>query len=680
MATNINTILSWFKTGKKPTQKEFWDSWQSFWHKEEKIPITSIESIESILNEKAEKSLLDTKEDKNQKGVAGGFAPLDNFSKVLTSYLNVVNDLVTGGSDAVLTAEQGKILQNQVNTINTSLSTLLVNDLTTGGTTKALTAEQGKQLKIQITAINTLLTSDNVNLDTVQEIVDSIENIQTYLSNILVNDLTTGGVTKSLTAEMGKQLDLLKENVSNKSQDIEADKASATKHGSVKAVYDWTISKFNLWVLSINSIPGISYTIGLTDYKTKNIFTNTNPVAFTVPTNAAVAVPVGARFSYTVQGAGTVTVAGAGITFVQKNLVYTYGDTFIVEKIGTDTWAVYGNSSGIVNKLTLSPIDGDMIDFGNYAQNAFTLKRIFSGGNRYIDFESVSAYGTTSVNKLRFRLKNYTDSAVYDAFTIETTTSDAVSKVTVGGDLIVNRNLSIIGSFSPKKLVLAPVNDDLIDFGTYLENNFSLKRAFSGGNRYIDFESVSTYGMASVNKFRFRLKNYTDSAVYDAFTIETTASDAISKVTVGGDLIINRNLSIIGSFSPKKLVLAPVDANMIDFGTYLENNFSLKRTFSGGNRYIDFESVSTYGMASVNKFRFRLKNYTDSAIYDAFTVETTTTDGAALVKIAGTLKASEYDLSSLGLYEDDAKAAAGGVSVGYGYINSSTGALHRRLT
>ena len=110
------------------------------------------------------------KEDKSNKGIANGYAPLDEFTKLAAQYLDIVNDLVTGGATALLSAEQGKVLQTQ------------------------------------ITAINILLTSDNVNLDTVQELVDAIETLQLSLSAILVNDLTTGGTTKALTAEMGKTL------------------------------------------------------------------------------------------------------------------------------------------------------------------------------------------------------------------------------------------------------------------------------------------------------------------------------------------------------------------------------------------------------------------------------------------------------------------------------------------
>lgn len=52
MATNINTILDWFKTGKKPTQQQFWASWQSFWHKDEQIPQSCIIDLANTLDAK----------------------------------------------------------------------------------------------------------------------------------------------------------------------------------------------------------------------------------------------------------------------------------------------------------------------------------------------------------------------------------------------------------------------------------------------------------------------------------------------------------------------------------------------------------------------------------------------------------------------------------------------------
>jgi hypothetical protein len=179
-----NTLRNWFLTNLKPTQAQFWALFDSYFHKDEKIPITAIDNIEVILAQKADAEVLAhhltnvtahadlflAKEDKNKKGAAGGYVPLNEFVKIASDYLNLVNDLFTGGATALLSAEQGVVLQNQID------------------------------------AIKTLLVSDNINLDNVQELVDAIENVQTSLSTILVNDLTTGGTTKAATAETVKVL------------------------------------------------------------------------------------------------------------------------------------------------------------------------------------------------------------------------------------------------------------------------------------------------------------------------------------------------------------------------------------------------------------------------------------------------------------------------------------------
>ena len=201
--TEKNTVKNWFKTGLKPTQYQFWAWMDSWWHKDEKIPLTAIDDIEDILNAKAEASvvsnhlndpnahseLFESFELKSEKGQANGYAPLNEYGILLSTYLNLVNDLVTGGIDAVLTAEQGKNLQTQIN------------------------------------GINALLSSDDMNLDTVQEIIEAIKEVETSLETILINDVTTGGTTKALTAEMGRYL---KDQIDNLNL-IKVDKAAGER-------------------------------------------------------------------------------------------------------------------------------------------------------------------------------------------------------------------------------------------------------------------------------------------------------------------------------------------------------------------------------------------------------------------------------------------------------------------
>ena len=171
--------------------------------------------IDDIVYEVVELSL-PLKEDKNQKGVANGYVPLNEFTKIALQYLNVVNNLVDGGTNSLLTAEQGK------------------------------------QLQLQVSAIQNILFSDNVNLDTVQEIVDALETVQSYIDTILVNDLTTGGITKALTAEMGKSLKGLidnlvttKEDKINKQNSLTLD-GTNTKYPTVTAVNTGLDLKANL--------------------------------------------------------------------------------------------------------------------------------------------------------------------------------------------------------------------------------------------------------------------------------------------------------------------------------------------------------------------------------------------------------------------------------------------------
>ena len=67
--TAINTIKQWFKTGLKPTQDQFWNWIDSFWHKDELIPQDKIQDLETTLSGKADTDQLANKANADATGL-----------------------------------------------------------------------------------------------------------------------------------------------------------------------------------------------------------------------------------------------------------------------------------------------------------------------------------------------------------------------------------------------------------------------------------------------------------------------------------------------------------------------------------------------------------------------------------------------------------------------------------
>ncbi|MEO6176931.1 MAG: hypothetical protein ABIP27_17390 [Flavobacterium circumlabens] len=56
---SLNTIKNWFKTGLIPTQSQFWDTWDSFRHRSEQIPVDEVDGINELLQNKTEQEVFD---------------------------------------------------------------------------------------------------------------------------------------------------------------------------------------------------------------------------------------------------------------------------------------------------------------------------------------------------------------------------------------------------------------------------------------------------------------------------------------------------------------------------------------------------------------------------------------------------------------------------------------------
>ncbi|SHL94748.1 tail fiber domain-containing protein [Flavobacterium chilense] len=133
--------------------------------------------------------------------------------KVLKDLIDDANELLTSDNTDLNTLQKLgdtiKVLHTSISTISNDLNNIKASnynalDYIVPG--KTLDARQGKVLKDLIDDANELLASDNADLNTLQKLGDSIKALRNSLSTILVNDLSTGGTTKALTAEMGKTL------------------------------------------------------------------------------------------------------------------------------------------------------------------------------------------------------------------------------------------------------------------------------------------------------------------------------------------------------------------------------------------------------------------------------------------------------------------------------------------
>ncbi|WP_241279798.1 hypothetical protein [Chryseobacterium cucumeris] len=60
MATPINTILTWFQSGDVPTETQFANSWTSFFHKDERIPMASVDGLSSAIQGKMDREVFDS--------------------------------------------------------------------------------------------------------------------------------------------------------------------------------------------------------------------------------------------------------------------------------------------------------------------------------------------------------------------------------------------------------------------------------------------------------------------------------------------------------------------------------------------------------------------------------------------------------------------------------------------
>ena len=131
---------------------------------------------------------------------------ISNFSALFnqdfsTKSVTEFSDVTNAGSGQIITStERTNLTGLQTNAL---LHADVVNNVTSTGTDVPLSAAQGKVLKDLIDAINTLLTSDNTNLDSLQEVVDFIEANKSTLDTLSISNIA--GLQAALDAKQATE-------------------------------------------------------------------------------------------------------------------------------------------------------------------------------------------------------------------------------------------------------------------------------------------------------------------------------------------------------------------------------------------------------------------------------------------------------------------------------------------
>ena len=98
--TDLSTIKSWFRTRCKPTEAQFAETFDSFWHKAEGIGITAIQGLMEILNSKASAS--HTHQQSDIDGLSESLAgKSDTGHTHAMSDVNGLNNALAGKQDSI---------------------------------------------------------------------------------------------------------------------------------------------------------------------------------------------------------------------------------------------------------------------------------------------------------------------------------------------------------------------------------------------------------------------------------------------------------------------------------------------------------------------------------------------------------------------------------------------------
>lgn len=422
-------------------------------------------------------------------------------SKINTSAIK--NDLTTGGVTNVLSAEQGKLLND------TKLNkTDVIGNLTNTDDTKALAASQGKILndkKIDKTAIENTVNSSDVN-KVLSAAMGKFLNDNKVAKSEIVDNTSTDDATKPLSARQGKSLQDEITVLENNIQDLQTSiptKTSQLTNDSNYVTTNNVLTKTNTTVYNPtdnyhpatkkyvdDKLNGSSISIVEFDYNLVNALTNAST---TEEVNAA---------------------------FANRSQLKTNS---IVKLIGINNSPdSFDGSDGyrLCHKVSVNSPDSFIIEYFPDNNNNEVVEIVFSAGN--VEVNRMSITPTIPNDILKFKYINVAD----------------------GSCLIINRRVSGNDTVEHINKMFGSI-DNLSRIIMDMCENHTKYYFHSYNNKYNNIELANTYaynnGREEYN-LQFNISYYNNGPVSKRFSILIDTSNVAANWLYVEDILVSDNL------------------------------------------------------------------------------------------------------------------------------------------
>jgi methyl-accepting chemotaxis protein len=259
----------------------------------------------------------------NTTGIADNTTAINERVKIV----DVVDDLTTGGTMLPLSAEQGKVLKNL---LDTTVNILVEDDLTSTSTTNALSANQGRELKGITDTNSTDIDTNTSGIATnVTDIATNTSAIATNVTDIATNATNIATNTSAIATNVT--------DIGNNATNI-----ATNTSGIATNVTDIATNATNI----ATNTSGIATNVTDIGNNATNIATNTSAIATNVTDIATNATNIATNTSAI---ATNVTDIGNNATNIATN---TSGIATNVTDIGNNATNIATNTSAIATNVT----------------------------------------------------------------------------------------------------------------------------------------------------------------------------------------------------------------------------------------------------------------------------------------------------------------------------------------